>query len=319
VATGIEALVKALMGNPTALETCWLSVITFSKTAAQVVPLTELMDFKPPRLSVRTGTSLGAAIKLLIDCLEREITATTEEVKGDYRALVFLMTDGQPTDNWEPAVEKLRARPVSKKIANLYTIGCGQDVDLDILRRISDIVLWLNELTPAKIQKLFVWLSASVKRASETGNKDVKPEEIELPPFLKDARASIPEIDRPRGKLERQVFMHSRCVRKKLPYLMRYTLDPGGQYYRAVSSHTLDSMDPGDEQDLKAIKSSMLRGCPPCPYCGNPGVVVCSCGAIFCFSHEMKESKEPVFCPGCNSPVTNITEDAVFDVEQTQG
>src|SRR5438128_2489201 len=97
VQKGVEALVNQLRGDPLALETAYLSVITFAREAKQVVPLTELIQFNAPALSVRTGTSLGAALKLLVNCLKKDIVRTTATSKGDYKPLVFLLTDGQPT------------------------------------------------------------------------------------------------------------------------------------------------------------------------------------------------------------------------------
>ena len=52
-------------------------------SSGQTVPLTELIQFQPPRLTVRTGTSLGAALRLLMDCLKRDIVKTTPTTKGD--------------------------------------------------------------------------------------------------------------------------------------------------------------------------------------------------------------------------------------------
>ena len=45
VKQGIKALLSELKGDPQALETACLSVITFDSTARQVTPLTELMLF----------------------------------------------------------------------------------------------------------------------------------------------------------------------------------------------------------------------------------------------------------------------------------
>jgi len=43
VRQGIDHLLSELRGDPNALETVWLSVITFSSVARQAVPLTELL------------------------------------------------------------------------------------------------------------------------------------------------------------------------------------------------------------------------------------------------------------------------------------
>src|SRR4051812_37211576 len=50
VRQGVKALLSDLRGDPQALETAYLSVITFSSGAQQVCPLTELMTFQEPNL-----------------------------------------------------------------------------------------------------------------------------------------------------------------------------------------------------------------------------------------------------------------------------
>ncbi len=104
----MKTLVSELHGNPLALESAYLAVLTFDRQARQVTPLTELIQFQPPRLSVRTGTSLGAALRLLLECIRRDVVKTTPTTKGDYKPLVFLLTDGQPTDNYGPAAAAVR-------------------------------------------------------------------------------------------------------------------------------------------------------------------------------------------------------------------
>src|SRR5262249_18300040 len=108
VETGVQTLVSELRNNPLALETAYLSVITFARAARQVVPLTELTQFQPPKRAVRTGTSLGAALRLLLLCLKRDVVRTTPTTKGDYKPMVFLLTDGQPTDDYEEAAKAVR-------------------------------------------------------------------------------------------------------------------------------------------------------------------------------------------------------------------
>src|SRR5580704_6296905 len=77
VERGVQTLLTELRENPLALESCYLSVITFARQAEQVVPLTELIQFQPPKLSVRSGSSLGAALRLLLDCINREVVRNT--------------------------------------------------------------------------------------------------------------------------------------------------------------------------------------------------------------------------------------------------
>ena len=46
VKNGVEMLVSTLRNDPYALETAYLSVITFNTNAQQLVPLTELEQFR---------------------------------------------------------------------------------------------------------------------------------------------------------------------------------------------------------------------------------------------------------------------------------
>jgi uncharacterized protein YegL len=313
VERGVQTLVSELQGNPLALETAYLSVITFAKQAKQVVPLTELIQFQPPKLSVRTGTSLGAAIKLLMECISRDVIKTTPTTKGDYKPLVFLLTDGQPTDNWEPAAEALR-RANNPKIANIYAVGCGPDVDSDVLRQVTDIVLMMPEMSPDAFKKFFVWLSASVQSAStrlgEGGNQPIEmpalPKDLEIAPEESPFR----EDDRPR-----QVFLHARCLKNKKPYLMRFARRPYDDRYEAIASHPLEAVEKGDADLLPPINSSLLDGCPSCPYCENPGAGMCPCGQLFCVGPDQRG---PVICPGCSTQLTG-GRGGDFDIKRSQG
>lgn len=91
---GMRQITADLMQDPYALETAWISVIAFAGRARTLVRLTELTDFVPPHLPVGGGTGLGGALVHLMDEIDRSVTPSTPEKKGDWKPLVFLMTDG---------------------------------------------------------------------------------------------------------------------------------------------------------------------------------------------------------------------------------
>src|SRR4051794_37849621 len=92
LARGVRTMVEHLRDDPHAVETAWLAALSFSKDARVLVPLTELMDFQPPTLAVRTGTALGAGLRLLAQCLRRDVVRSSPTTKGDYKPLVILLT-----------------------------------------------------------------------------------------------------------------------------------------------------------------------------------------------------------------------------------
>jgi uncharacterized protein YegL len=309
VAKGVQLVHEELRSNPLAIETAYLSVITFNRYAKQVVPLTEVLQFTPPPLSVRTGSALGAALTLLLQCMKKEVVRTTATTKGDYKPLVFLLTDGQPTDAWEPAADALRAAN-NPRIANIYAIGCGPDVDTDSLRRITDIVLMMSDLSPEGFKKFFVWLSASVQTAS--ARLDAAGGPIDMPP-LPDSIAVAPPSMGVKDELPRQVFLQARCQKTKKPYLMRFARQ--GRRYEAISAHPLEVIEEDAGDYLPPISSSLLDGCPDCPYCNNEVAGKCPCGVIFCNDIN---PRGPVICPACNSELT-AGDSRSFKIRRSQG
>ncbi len=161
---GINALVAELNTDPFAIETAYLSVITFESTAKQISPLTELSTFVPPTLNASGITSLGAGLELLIECIDKEVQKASDTQKGDWKPLVFLMTDGMPTDNWEQAAKELQ----QKKPSNIIACAAGADADEKVLKKITEIVVKLNDLQPDTLKAFFKWVSQSVQQTSQS-------------------------------------------------------------------------------------------------------------------------------------------------------
>jgi uncharacterized protein YegL len=165
VEQGVQFLRNELLGLPQAVEMVHIGVITFASRADQVVPLTPVASFNPPSLSAGGTTALGDALRKLALALDNEITPTTADKKGDYKPLVFLLTDGEPTDDWEPALRTLNSRQ-EKKVGSMIALGCGDGVNFDILRQVTPNVLAMPDATADNIRSFFRWVSASVKTAS---------------------------------------------------------------------------------------------------------------------------------------------------------
>ncbi|GFK95295.1 hypothetical protein NNJEOMEG_03154 [Fundidesulfovibrio magnetotacticus] len=166
VRQGIKALLADLRGDPQAIETAYLSVITFDSSARQNTPLSELMLFKEPALDADGTTAMGEALRLLKDCIEREVKKSSSTQKGDWKPLIFLLTDGQPTDSWESAAEELKkSRP-----ANIVACAIGSDADVGPLKRITEIVVRMEEVQPETFKAFFKWVSSSIKATSASVN-----------------------------------------------------------------------------------------------------------------------------------------------------
>lgn len=161
---GIQALVSDLQTDPYAIETVHLSVIEFNSSAQETTPLTEINSFQPPILTTEGKTHLGKALNLLIQLIQNDIRKPSSEEKGDWKPIVFLMTDGQPTDSWEEAADTLK----QQKTAHVIACGAGNDVNELVLKRIAETVIRLNDVSPDTFKAFFKWVSASIVQYSST-------------------------------------------------------------------------------------------------------------------------------------------------------
>ena len=125
------------------------------------------------------ATALGGALNVLIDCVNSEVRKSTETQKGDWRPLVFILTDGSPTDieTFREAAQRIKGM----KAANIIACAAGSNANTSYLKEITESVLMMNTLSAGDMAQFFAWVSGSVKMSSKT--LDTKPgAPIELPP-----------------------------------------------------------------------------------------------------------------------------------------
>ena len=182
VKNGVQVLVSTLRQDPYALETAYLSIITFDSSAQQVSPLTELAAFQQPNIQASGCTALGEALALLSQKADQEVTKTTAEQKGDWKPLVFIMTDGEPTDDLNKGLEEFRKR----KWGMVVACAAGAGANTETLKKITENVVSLDTADSATIKAFFKWVSASVSSGSmkveETGAEATTLSELPPPP-----------------------------------------------------------------------------------------------------------------------------------------
>jgi uncharacterized protein YegL len=182
VKNGVQVMISSLRQNPQAIETAFISVITFDNSANQIIPLTDLSSFQMKDIQATGSTAFGEALKLVSSCIDREVAKTTLETKGDWKPLVFIMTDGVPTDNWQNGLNEFKKRKVA------YTVACaaGHGADTSLLKQITENVVSLDTADSQSISKFFAWVSASIgvssTKVEESGKEVTGLNELPPPP-----------------------------------------------------------------------------------------------------------------------------------------
>ena len=315
---GLKQMIASLRRNPYALETVALSVISFNSCARVLTPLTDLIDFQPPKLELRPGTALGAAFDLLRERINLEVKKTTVDVKGDWRPLVFVISDGMPTDDWRPALERFRA--IRPKPALVYALGCGEEVDHTVFKEVADARFRLNprseEELPELFKNVFIWLSSSVQSVSQGVADDfLTKEDAQLPEGVE----RIGDDYRPPQSTQfpRQIFLRTTCSTTHNHALVRLIYDEELEVYTRAKIYKLDSNFDNDEAGYEPppvpIERIMVK-LPDCPYCSNVNYIFCGCGAVYCEKLGVDYS----VCPVCHIG-GDIGGGGGFDVRNSAG
>lgn len=93
----------------------------------------------------------------------QEVQKTTADTKGDWRPLVFLMTDGSPNDDWRKGLNDFKAARTGVVVA----CAAGHDADTSVLKEITEIVVQLDTADSSTIKAFFKWVSASISVGSQ--------------------------------------------------------------------------------------------------------------------------------------------------------
>jgi uncharacterized protein YegL len=161
-------LARDLASNPDTCEKVWVSVISFNNTATQVCSLTEVERFEEPKLVANGTTELGLALRELARCIDAEVRKRTPQQRGDYKPVIFLLTDGRPTDtDWLTAAAELRQRPIGDFVA----CAAGADADQTTMSKIADTVVSLHDTSPEALRSFMRWVSQSVEVHSRSAEE----------------------------------------------------------------------------------------------------------------------------------------------------
>ncbi|HWF40593.1 MAG TPA: VWA domain-containing protein [Acidothermaceae bacterium] len=137
----LPSVCDALAKNPILNDKVRFGMVDFSDDARVVLPLCDVSTATQlPGLSVRGGTSYGAAFKLLRRLLESDIGQLRADGYKVHRPAVFFLSDGEPGDNWKDDFETLTEYDSSTGKGFKYhpvVVPCGvETADRDVMRQL---------------------------------------------------------------------------------------------------------------------------------------------------------------------------------------
>lgn len=169
VKVGLETMLASLRQDPFALESLYLSIITFDREVRQILPLTALEQVQLPNIQTPDSgpTHLGAALELLVKQVSVEIRQSTSSAKGDWMPLLFVMTDGKPSD--VQLYNQMCAKIQKLKFGCIVACAAGMQAKVEPLLQLTEQVYTLDTLDGTSFKQFFKWVSASIG----VGNRSV--------------------------------------------------------------------------------------------------------------------------------------------------
>lgn len=178
VNVGMQAMLSALRQDPFALESVHLCIITFDIEARVFLPLTRLeqVNFSDIKVPSSGATFLGAALELLVKSIDKEVNKSTKSSKGDWSPLLFVMTDGSPSDlySFTCAVEEIKKR----NFGSILACAAGPNANHEYLLALTDKVVTMETMDSTAFLQLFKWVSSSVSinsMSASTSNQNSLP------------------------------------------------------------------------------------------------------------------------------------------------
>jgi uncharacterized protein YegL len=168
VNSGIQMLLKDLRINPFALETVYLSIISFNTEAKIVRQFGDLLNNDSVIIEAKGQSNFGFGLELLLVEMKQHINKTTKDQKGDWKPFVFFMTDGRPSGAWKKKFKEFHSLNSGQWIICV----CGMKSNLNFIDSMGGSVIILNNKSNESILSFFKWVSSSLSSHSKSFNQN---------------------------------------------------------------------------------------------------------------------------------------------------
>lgn len=164
--TAVSMFFDAIRRDEMAAIAAEIQVIAFNDEATRLIEFASIDRQRVPQLRASGMTAMGAAMMLAMDELE-QAKRTYSKIGVEYfQPWLVLMTDGQPTDNIEAAVQRCQVLVRERKLT-VFPIAIGAGANLATLSRFSPTMEPLR-IHAVDLSRFFKWLSMSVSKQAQS-------------------------------------------------------------------------------------------------------------------------------------------------------
>lgn len=160
---GLRAFEEELKSDSLSAKRVEVGIVSFGPVQLQQ-DFISASQFSAPRLKPQGGTPMGQAIESGIEMLRQRKNLYRQNGIAYYRPWIFLITDGEPTDNCQQAAQAIAAGEERKEFL-FYAVGVD-NADMGLLRQLA--IRDPLKLKGLAFRQLFAWLSSSLGSVSRS-------------------------------------------------------------------------------------------------------------------------------------------------------
>lgn len=162
---GLRVLRDDLLGHPLAQKRVEIAIVEFNSVSRVVQDFATAENFQPPTLTASGVTEMAAGINQALDMIQQRKGKYRSNGVPFYRPWAFLITDGHPTSSVDEVARRIHEDEQNKRVV-FFSVGV-RGADMACLERLS----FKNKPKPLgglKFKELFLWLSNSLNRVSQS-------------------------------------------------------------------------------------------------------------------------------------------------------
>ena len=173
---GLRTLAALVKEDDDVADGVQIAILRMGEDVTELTGFVDAAEFTAPVVEAHGSTPLGQAVTQAMSMIEAQKQRYRQNGISYKRPWLWIMSDGAPTDAWQPVAARARAAQEARQFT-LWGIGVGKDAPLEALKSFTngDRCFRIGE---RDFKAMFEWMSASMS----AGSKGAAGQQMTLPP-----------------------------------------------------------------------------------------------------------------------------------------